>query len=103
MVGVFVFLIVLLVVLWTAETAACTLFNAEPGPIGVAIDVVMTHLKGPRCPMCRQRKHSVDYRRRNTAYHDDDQNFHTCCAECHDDACQFWSEMWQDHYNNIRF
>lgn len=103
MVGFCVLLIVLLVVFWTAETVACSLFNAEPGPVRRAVETVITNLRGPRCPMCGQRKHSVERRRRNTAYQDDDQNFHTCCAECHDDANQFWSEMWQDHYNNIRF
>lgn len=68
-----------------------------------AIETAITFIRGSRCPMCGRRKRSVELRRRNTAYSNDAENFHTCCEECHDDSCQFWSEMWQEYYDTIRF
>lgn len=87
--GLFVLAVVSLSLCCVAETVACTLFNAEPGPVGMTIEAMITHIRGPRCPICGQRKHSVESRRRDARY-----NFSTCCTECYDDECE-WHDMWR--------
>lgn len=59
-------------------------------------------LFGPRCPSCGKHGRDVCRRRMNTAYVNDESNFITECDSCFADTEDYWAEMCQEHYRNIR-
>lgn len=38
------------------------------------------------------------WRRRNTQYADDEQNWIQCCESCAEAESEYWQERWQEYY-----
>lgn len=50
------------------------------------------------CPCCGELKFTVERRRMNTSYVNEDSNYETCCLECHDGHEEYWRERWEEYY-----
>ena len=53
------------------------------------------------CSGCNRFKLTIERRRQNTMYEDDESNYVTCCAECFEEIEAYWQERW-DEYNSGR-
>ena len=53
------------------------------------------------CPGCKRFTSTIERRRQNTLYPDDESNHVTCCSECFDEVQAYWEERW-DEYNSGR-
>ena len=53
-------------------------------------------LRLKHCPNCRDA--GAEYRRQNTAYHDDASNWMWACDPCQEIMDEHWAEMWADYY-----
>ena len=51
-----------------------------------------------RCPHCQRWSQTVERRRMNTRYVNDEQNWITECDECFEDTESYWADMWDDYY-----
>ena len=52
-----------------------------------------------KCPCCDKYKRSIERRRLNTSYVDDESNFLTSCLHCYADAFEDYAERWADYYS----
>jgi len=53
------------------------------------------------CPFCATCVDSVELRRRNTAYVDDELNWLIACEECHQADFDYYAERWADYYQGL--
>ena len=53
------------------------------------------------CPICKRRCRTVERRRMNTAYANEESNFTTCCAECFERTEDYWRDCWQEYYDMV--
>ena len=51
-----------------------------------------------KCPCCGDCSGTVERRRRNTAYVDDECNFLNSCQECKDLDDEQFAELWAEYY-----
>jgi len=54
------------------------------------------------CPCCERLMPNVSTRRMNTAYTNDALNYLESCEECFDSVCEYWDDMWSEHWDNVR-
>lgn len=52
------------------------------------------------CPGCGRMSRSVERRRLNTQYVDDDSNYLTSCCDCYDDMYEHYRDLWQSYYGD---
>ena len=50
------------------------------------------------CPVCNTTCNSVEKRRQNTRYVNEDQNYIVSCVECYKNREEYWKEMWEEVY-----
>lgn len=50
------------------------------------------------CQQCEQESTTVERRRQNTAYADEESNWVTVCEKCFEKIQENWEEMWEDYY-----
>ena len=50
------------------------------------------------CPVCNTVCNSVETRRQNTRYTNEEQNYIVSCIECYKSREEYWKEMWEDVY-----
>ncbi len=62
---------------------------------------ILTRIYGPKCPCCERRSKSIESRRRNTRYVDDDLNFITSCDDCFREDDRYWKEQWDDYWSSV--
>jgi C4-type Zn-finger protein len=57
--------------------------------------------KKPRqkCPCCSQWRATVERKRRNTRYVNDELNYLTACRKCRQDDFAEFEEQWQSYYS----
>lgn len=53
------------------------------------------------CPMCKKESATVERRRQNTAYLEEESNWVTVCEDCFEEIQWQWEQMWRDLYGNI--
>jgi len=53
------------------------------------------------CPHCERESDTVERRRQNTSYVDDELNYITCCLECFEEVQEYWTEMWHMHWSEV--
>jgi hypothetical protein len=51
------------------------------------------------CVYCFTITATIEKRRLNTAYCDEEQNWITSCQECYDDLYAMYEEQWKDYYS----
>ena len=52
------------------------------------------------CPMCKDESDTVERRRQNTAYVNEESNWVTTCAECFEEIEEHWAEQWREYYRD---
>lgn len=57
----------------------------------------MYHTKD-KCPCCEEMSYSIERRRRNTSYEDDESNYLTSCLHCYAQDFEYYAERWEDYY-----
>ena len=53
-----------------------------------------------RCSYCNRLTNTVDNRRINTAYEDEESNWMASCKECYEDAQQHYADAWSTYYSS---
>jgi len=55
------------------------------------------------CPVCKKLRadKSVERRRMNTAYINDESNYLTSCRSCFLRSEEYWKEQWDDYYSMV--
>lgn len=54
------------------------------------------------CPHCECESDTVERRRQNTSYVDDDElNYITCCLECFERVQEYWADMWDMYWKDV--
>ena len=51
------------------------------------------------CQGCNRFRGTIERRRQNTMYEDDESNYVTCCAECFEEIEAYWQERWDEYYS----
>lgn len=53
------------------------------------------------CPCCGTVSDTVERRRMNTAYADEESNYLTSCLACFEMSEDYWRERWADYYGGL--
>ena len=51
------------------------------------------------CQRCEKTGNDVMRRPQNTAYVDEESNWAVLCAECQEEADEYWNDMWAEYYS----
>jgi predicted oxidoreductase len=51
------------------------------------------------CPCCLQVVATIETRRMNTRYEDENSNWITSCLECFLESEDYWKERWDEYYS----
>jgi hypothetical protein len=64
-------------------------------------DRLLAEARDQKCRHCGRFSTSVRTRRMNTAYHEDSQNYTTCCEDCFVMVVEYYNDMWEDYYSMV--
>jgi len=52
-----------------------------------------------QCPCCLDMRYTVEKRRLNTQYGDDESNWLKSCIECYAERVEYYAERWAEYYS----
>lgn len=55
--------------------------------------------KAEKCQCCLGMKYTIERRRMNTQYNDDESNFIESCIECYAESVEYYAERWAEYYS----
>jgi len=53
------------------------------------------------CPSCQRFRMTIERRRQNTMYNDDESNHITCCIECFGRTQAYWNDQWDEYRRSV--
>ena len=55
------------------------------------------------CPECMKKKKTVEQRRQNTRYTNDELNYVVMCKGCFKERQEYWKMMWSEYRDSVGF